>query len=96
MAQINRSKPTLSEAMAALTRQPAMTIADYCELAKVNRMTALKAANAGELEGAFRVGRQFRVATPPWRQRLGIPAAPELAKFGVVSAETVIPQHEAA
>lgn len=85
MAQTGRSKPTLGEAMAALTQRPVMTLADYCEVAQVNRMTALKAANAGDLEGVFRVGKQFRVACAPWRRKLGVVSPPEPANLAEVA-----------
>ena len=76
MARSERKVPGLGEAMAALMERPAMTLSQFAELNDVNRMTAAKAVEAGEVEGAFRVGKQVRIATAPWRAKLGISDKP--------------------
>lgn len=97
MAQIKRSKPTFGEAMAAFAGRPVGTLGHLEALGLGTRMTLLREANAGNLPGVFRVGRKFSVATAPWRERLGIEATPELARFMPnASPEPAESHHEAA
>ena len=78
MARGERRVPALSEAMAALVERPAMTLSQFAELNDVNRMTVSRAVEAGEVEGAFRIGKQVRIATAPWRAKFGIGDKPSV------------------
>lgn len=54
---------------------PAITLGDWAALNRVNRNTAARAVAAGEVEGAYRVGGLTRIASAPWRARLGLLSA---------------------
>ena len=74
-----RTLPDLSEALTALAERPALTLSQWAVLNDVNRSTASRAVASGEVEGAYRVGGQTRIASAPWRAKLGLLAPPTQA-----------------
>ena len=62
----------MNDALEKLRTHPSMTLDDWAMLNNVGRNTAYKEAKEGRIEGLYRIGNQYRIATPPWRKRLGV------------------------
>ncbi len=82
MAQQSRKTPAPSEAMTRLLERPAISVSDWAVLNGVNRMTAAKAVAAGQVDGAYRVGGQTRIACAPWRAKFGFAPAAQTPDLG--------------
>ncbi len=75
MASSVGKRVQVDEALSRLMEDPAITLGDWAALNRVNRNTAARAVAAGEVEGAYRVGGLTRIASAPWRARLGLLSA---------------------
>ncbi len=62
----------MKDAIKQIETQPWVSLEVWGKAAGIGRNTAYKLASRGEIEGCFRLGAQYRVATAPWRRRLGL------------------------
>lgn len=66
------SKIENASAISALLAKPTISVCEYAAVMEISRGSAYQAANSGEVEGAFRIGKIFRIPTAPLRRRLGL------------------------
>ncbi len=64
----------MGDALQEMKTKPTVSLSTWGAVVGAGRNTQYKLAAKGEIEGLIRVGNQYRVATAPWRKRLGLEA----------------------
>jgi predicted site-specific integrase-resolvase len=62
----------MEAALLELRTKPSVSLETWGKANQIGRNTQYKLAAKGQIEGLYKVGHQYRVASAPWRKLLGI------------------------
>ncbi len=65
----------MDDALEELKTKPSVSLETWGKANRIGRNTQYKLAAKGQIEGLYKVGNQYRVASAPWRKRFGIEVA---------------------
>jgi hypothetical protein len=62
----------MDDALLELKTKPSVSLDTWGKANQIGRNTQYKLAAKGQIEGLYKVGNQYRVASAPWRKLLGL------------------------